>query len=102
MRICVFVGMVNLTVDNKKNEQPSGEKEGKRKQKSRLGTRKKVENVDNLLINKTDRKTINIIFLSALFYPHIKNLNFVTFHNRQMWGVNSNKRTYDFARFGTK
>ena len=65
-------------------------KRAKRKQKSRLGTRTKVENVDNLLINKTDRKTINIIFLSALFYPHIKNLNFVTFHNRQMWGVNSN------------
>lgn len=47
-------------------------------------------NVDNFLINKTDRKTINNIFLSAFFYPHIKNLNFVTFHNRQMWGVNSN------------
>lgn len=30
MRICVFVGMVNLTVDNKKKEQPSGEKEGKK------------------------------------------------------------------------
>lgn len=45
-------------------------------------------NVDNLLINKTDRKIINSIFLSALFYPHIKNLNFVTFHNHQIWGVN--------------
>jgi len=91
MRICVFVGMVNLTVDNKKKSSRQVKKRAKRKQKSRLGTRTKVENVDNLLINKTDRKTINIIFLSALFYPHIKNLNFVTFHNRQMWGVNSNQ-----------
>lgn len=52
-------------------------------------------NVDNFLINKTDRKTINNIFLSAFFYPHIKNLNFVTFHNRQMWGVNSNPTLVD-------
>lgn len=47
-------------------------------------------NVDNLLIKKTDRKTITSIFLSVSFYPHIKNLNFVTFHNYQIWGVNSN------------
>ena len=54
-------------------------------------------NVDNLLIKKTDRKTINTIFLSVSFYPQIKNLNFVTFHNRQIWGVNSNVRI-DFIK----
>ena len=37
-------------------------------------------NVNNFPKNKTDRKTINGVFLSALFYPHIKILNFVTFH----------------------
>ena len=46
--------------------------------------------VDKFLIKKTDRKTINLIFLPISFYPQIKNLNFVTFHNHRMSGVNSN------------
>ncbi len=57
-------------------------------------------------INKTDRKTINMFFLSASFYPQIKNLNFVTFHNRWIWGVNSNAGVapyhYESSQFTAK
>jgi len=37
-----------------------------------------------------------MFFLSASFYPQIKNLNFVTFHNRLIWGVSSNFLNFSY------
>lgn len=48
----------------------------KKRAKGQVWDTIKDRNVDNLLINKTDRKSINIIFLPVLFYPHIKKFKF--------------------------
>ena len=61
-----------------------------RKAKKQAWNEFQDKKVDKLLIKKTDRKTIDLIFLPISFYPQIKKLNFVTFHNHRMLGVNSN------------
>ncbi|GFI58244.1 hypothetical protein IMSAG025_01695 [Muribaculaceae bacterium] len=64
MRISVFEGMVNLTVDNFKK---TSKYQVKKRARKHAWDETEDRNVDNFLINKADRKTINIIFLSALF-----------------------------------
>ena len=78
MRIAVFLSIVILTVVKyKKNH--TGKRIKKEKSWEWYGF--KDITVDNLPGNETDRKTMNTDFPSVSFYPHIKNLNFVIFHN---------------------
>jgi len=53
-------------------------------------SRDKTLDVDKFHQKEMRKITINtIIFLKAC-YPQNKKINFVTFHNELMWGVNSN------------
>ena len=53
-----------MTVDNFKK---TSKYQVKKRAKKHAWDETEDRNVDNFLINKADRKTINIIFLSALF-----------------------------------
>lgn len=70
--------MGNLTVD----KYPEKKKyHMKKKSKNRRGKGMKDISVENRLIKRSERKIINVMFLSVSFYPHEKNLKFGIFHN---------------------
>ena len=46
--------------------------------------------VDKYHQNQMRKITINTIIFLKDCYPQNKKINFVTFHNELMWGVNSN------------